>query len=732
MNTQSKPRRINREEFGVAKQSPRQMPLERNSERMDLSRTKQLFIIILGILLFFIGIALAAFGNIPGLFAYYTSTKYIALLVSVILALTIIFIAAPSLKIKRSFVDSFTGKVTLVAIILFAASIILSISPLNSLLGIYTQWEFNLVVYLAYIISFFGFSIMFHVLRESDQHFAIFDLLISLLILGTVIYGLGEYYGWNPQTGYISNYVSRISLGFRNPLYAGFFIGILWNYCFTRILSFWLWKEKSLQRNTLVNLIWQYILFASLTYVFTLTFTRSAWIASAAIALVTTIGIIWIARRQQSATLIRTFLLGIVILATVGVNTYILKGPLTQRNEDLFADSNDTIQAISRSVGSVENAKGFFQNADKYSSAEIRIMEWAWGISTIFANPKVALIGTGPDAAGYLLPKYRFAEFNNIPTDNFTRPSYIRNTYINILLMHGFLFSIILLWGGFKAAVWTIKQIKNASIREKQYILAAAALILSFLAQAFFYTTMFPIILLVVFAAAFILSGKSEIFTLEYKNKLSLLPKVLLGFTGILIATWIGIVTFSEWKLDYLSTLWAPNQGDLKDTQYIPVNSNIYKRIYSFYFPHNPPTQQYLPSLENSNDIDDLRTASGVLYAQGRVQMDNSKVERSMVILQKLIENDPTAPTHRDELGLRYLYLQDFAKAENEFDAAIQLKKDYWYAYLHKGELLRQMCKPKEAITWYEQAKNYVPQANDEIIEAQNEIDVPREECKVN
>lgn len=696
---------------------------------MDLSRTKQLIIIILGILLFFIGIALATFGNIPGLFSYYTATKYIALLVSAILAITIIIVAGPSLKIKRSFIESFNGKVFIAGIILFALSVILSISPLNSFLGIYTQWEFNIVVYFAYFIAFIGFLIMFHVLRESEQHFTIFDLLLTLLILGTVIYGLGEYYGWNPQTGYISNYVSRISLGFRNPLYAGFFIGMLWNYCFTKVVSFWLWKEKSLQRNTILNLAWQYILFALLTYVFTLTFTRSAWIASGAIALISAIGIFWLARRQQSATLIRTVLLGIVVLATVGVNTYILRGPLTQRNEDLFADSNETIQAISRSVGSIENAKGFFQNADKYSSAEIRVMEWAWGITTIFSNPKVALIGTGPDAAGYLLPKYRYTEFNNIPTDNFTRPSYIRNTYINVLLMHGFLFSIILLWWVFKAVMWTIKQIRNAPLTEKQYILTAAALILSFLAQAFFYTTMFPIVLLVVFTVAFIISGKSEPFTLEYKSKSSLLPKLLLGFSGLLIASWIGIITFSEWKLDYLSTLWAPNQGDLKDTQYIPINSNIYRRIYSFYFPHNPASDEYLPSLEKSNDIDDLRTAAGVLYAQGRVQMDNSKVERSMVLLLKLIENDPTAPTHRDELGLRYLYLQDFAKAEKEFDTAIQLKKDYWYAYLHKGELLRQMCKPKEAITWYEKAKNYVPQANDEIIEAQTEIDVPREEC---
>lgn len=198
---------------------------------------------------------------------------------------------------------------------------------------------------------------------------------------------------------------------------------------------------------------------------------------------------------------------------------------------------------------------------------------------------------------------------------------------------------------------------------------------------------------------------------------------------GILLIAWIVIVSYTEIQLDQISLYWKPTREILTGTTEIPINTSVFKRIQLYYFPEDTKSSQILNELSLSKNLDDLRVASAVWYEKGRDTNNNEYVNRSIAILEGMIERDPSSPVHNDELGLRYLYLKDFTKSQSLFEKAISLKKDYWFAYLHMGELLRQTCKPKEAITWYEKAKS-IPQYLQEIDEAKQEIEQPIEGCQ--
>lgn len=196
-----------------------------------------------------------------------------------------------------------------------------------------------------------------------------------------------------------------------------------------------------------------------------------------------------------------------------------------------------------------------------------------------------------------------------------------------------------------------------------------------------------------------------------------ILSIVLIAVFGI----WTGINVYAERRLDDISMYWVPTPEVVAGSYRIPVNSNIFKRIHLYYFPDEPRSAGFINELKNSNDLDDLRTVAAAYYAEGRKVSDKEKVNESIKLLNRMAELDPTTPTHYDELGLRYLYLQQFDKSREMFNKSLSLKPDYWYTYLHMGELLKQECKPQEAITWYNKAKPYIPQAQDEILKADNQ-----------
>jgi tetratricopeptide (TPR) repeat protein len=411
------------------------------------------------------------------------------------------------------------------------------------------------------------------------------------------------------------------------------------------------------------------------------------------------------------------------------MNIFILKQPLSQRSENIFSEGQQTLKTIAQSIGgSQESAAGFFQNANNYSTMEIRLKEWEWGISTLFSSPKLFLIGAGPDALNYVLPQTRPTEFNDIPTDSFTRPTYIRNMYITFILMHGVLFTITL--GVFTVTVLIqfIKRFNALSDIRKKQIIGPVFLLIGFLLQGIFYYPTFPILILIAFVLGYIIV-RMEIFSFTVQES-HIQGKLFSFIAAFFVAVWLGITAYAEVRLDMVALYWVPTQEVLKDTEKIPVQTLIFKRIYAYHYPGTESAQQYLPELANSNDLDDLRTAAAVYYGLGRSNNDLEKIQTSITILKKMADKDPSAPVHYDELGLRYLFLKDYATSKDYFNKALSVKKDFWYTHMHMGELLRQTCNPKEAIAWYEGAKPYIPQANDEILEAKIEVENPISGCE--
>ncbi|WKZ29699.1 MAG: tetratricopeptide repeat protein [Candidatus Dojkabacteria bacterium] len=703
---------------------------------MNLKKLLSLAAVGCGVLIFFVGILLGSFANIPGFYSYYTTTKYFAMVISGVLALAIIGCFTPVIKLPKS--AMLYVKLFGLLLVFLVITIVFSTAPISSLVGQFTQWEFNLLSYILYALIFIGVAITFVLLKQSKLDVTLFGVLMTLLCVAAIIYGLGEFYIWKPQTGYISNFVPRISLGFRNPLFAAFLLGMLWLYSFTELVFAWIWQLPAKVKKvtnvitphlTRIALGTKVIIFVLLTHVFVLTFTRSAWISAAVGAGLALGWAFLLVKRSNGIAIMRTSLTVGILLLSILMNVFLLRQPLSQRSENVFSEGQQTIRTIAQAIGgNQESAAGFFQNANEYSTMEIRLKEWQWGLTTLFSSPKIFLIGAGPDALNFVLPETRPAEFNNIPTDSFTRPTYIRNMYLTFILMHGALFTITAAVLAGVVGIRFVKRFLALSDTKKKQLVGPVFLLIGFLLQGIFYYPTFPLLVLIMFTLGYIVA-RMEIFSFSVQPS-HLQGKLLTLFIAIIISIWTGITAYAEVKLDLIALYWVPTREILQDTDKIPVPSLIFKRIFTYHYPDTQESSAFLPELAKSKDLDDLRVAAAVYYGLGRSNYDLDMVNKSIEILETMVEKDPTAPVHYDELGLRYLFLQDYDKSREYFDKALSVKRDFWFTYMHMGELLRQTCNPKEALAWYEGAKPYVPMAADEILEAKVEIENPIAGCR--
>ncbi len=690
---------------------------------MDISRTKQLIVIILGILIFFIGILLPLFANIPGLYSYYQTTKYLSLLSATVLGIFILAISSAQFSVSHSI---FRYKNLLLFLgISFVLSVIFSQSPIDSIIGQYSIWEFNALTFICYSIITLSLSIWLEILRLSDLQKTIIQVTLILTSLSTIIYSLGEYYFWHPQTGYVSEGIQRISLGFRNPLYAGFFISLIVIFTFVQFVGN---VTKSIPNKKVTPfpflIILYFLIFSLSTHALILTFTRTSYISTLISILIITVAL-FIHFRKQKLVLIRLSITVLLCAITTFLSLLLLRNQLLSRNEDIFSDSAQTTASIAGAAGNA-SITSFFSEAQNYSSWYIRLKEWEWGFQTITGSAKTMLFGTGGDAAYLILPEFRDPLFNAFPTDSLTRPNSVRNLYITVILMYGIPFMVaigISIFIGIRSLL-----IKIFASNESTLSLSLFTIIIGFLLNSIFYLPLFPIITFMLFITAILINNHyRETLKISFpkKNRISFLPLLFLP----IIIIWMGIITYSEYRLDQISLYWQPTKEVMGTSYNIAVNTSVFKRIYTYYFPQDPVSISFLNEFSQSQNLDDLRIAAAIAYQKGREENNNEYVNKSINLLESMIKKDPSAPVHRDELGLRYLYLKDYAKSQIKFEKAIELKKDYWFAYLHMGELLRQTCKPKEAIEWYEKARS-LPQALDEIAEARLEVEKPVEGCR--
>ena len=580
------------------------------------------------------------------------------------------------------------------------------------------------MLFLVYGVIFASWLVYFLVLKSYSLNRLVFHTLMTLAILVAIIYSLGEYYIWQSTTGYVSNSVSRISLGFKNPLLAAYFLGMLWMYSTSRTLTlFATVKEKT---SLLIKEFIHLVLYAGITLALLLTFTRSAWIAAAiALGIWLALQIAHVYRHGEKQKIAR-FLVGASVLLVVTLMVgYAFKKEINLRNTDFTSESENTLAAISLSIGKANDptsAMTFYQNVASYSSAQIRLLEWKWGIRTWTGSVKNFIFGVGPDAGFFEMPKYRDAIFNNFPTDSATKPFYVRSIYINTAMQLGLLGIVFLVGSTYLFISWLLK---NANLD-----FTALAVVVGFLSQGIFYFSTQLTVVLLIFVIAYLVSaaGKYTDETLRTPNMAEKVLFILLA-AGLLI--WVLPIARAEMvTTSYIQAALPAPVDEMVANAKLPIDNNVLVRYLVYHYSNDSRAKAYLPSLALSNDVDDLRIASDAYYMLARSDNSIEYTQKAIDTSLALLKIDNTLPATWDGLGLRYLFLGDFIKASDSFKKAIELKEDYWYAYMHMGEISRQQCNPKEAIEWYIKAEKYIPTAENEITEAGKELVTPRPECK--
>lgn len=669
-----------------------------------------------GAYLFFVTLALAPFVNITLFSSFHTISKVILVSLAAIFGLIQSMFLVPSISkrlvSKAGFLLTFSIGFTLISLLL---STLFSSSPLTSLFGMFTSWESNWLIWIIYALLFFSWWTYFLLLKQYSLEKTVFHTLLTLLLVVTIVYSLGEYYVWKPNTGYISQGITRLSLGFKNPLLAAYFIGMLSSYAYARALTNFVNKTKP------VETIFSTMLFLGINTALLLTFTRSAILMAGLSAFVITAYLL-LQKRNRQAT-IRIIASVILLLTLSGLLGYTYRNEFKARNSDLVAESQQTLNAISQSIGgeTLEDGMTFYQNAAQYSSSDIRLLEWKWGLRAWLASPKNFFLGVGPDAGFFELPKYRDPIFNNFPTDSATKPFYIRNLYINTLLQIGLLATL-----GIATLLFFLGKylIKNTALD-----LSLVAIIIAYFAQGIFYYPTHIVTVLLLFAVAVVATD-----LLPYEEtvrKPTSAEKGIFVCLLIIISIWIFTQAKAEYAIERISQNAVPlEQSVVEKYATLPLQNNVLKRFLVYQYPESNFTLGYLTQLAQSKDLDDLRIAADSYYTLAKLKNDTSFVYASIDAYKKILGVDATLPATWDSLGLRYLFVKNFSDAKPAFERAIQLKPDYWYAYMHLGELSRQQCKPQEAIEWYKKAEAFIPTAENEIAEAEQEIENPLADCQ--
>lgn len=257
------------------------------------------------------------------------------------------------------------------------------------------------------------------------------------------------------------------------------------------------------------------------------------------------------------------------------------------------------------------------------------------------------------------------------------------------------------------------------------------ALILGFFVQGIFYYPTQLTVVLFLFGLAYSVTTTQNREDEFIVRKPNLLEKIVFLVSVLVLVLWIVPIAKATFIINTYTQSPLPDKVEtMSKNSTLLINNNVLKRYLVYHYPEDEKSVNLLPILSQSNDIDDLRIAADAYYIIARRTNSQAATLSSISALEKLLSIDATLPSTWDGLGLRHLFIGDFEKARNAFTKALSLKPDYWYAYMHLGEVSRQQCNPKEALGWYAKAEQYIPTAENEILEATQEMKEPRTECK--
>ncbi len=384
---------------------------------------------------------------------------------------------------------------------------------------------------------------------------------------------------------------------------------------------------------------------------------------------------------------------------------------------------------------------------------------WSVTYDTLLSGIKPFLLGTGSGSFGVDFSKFRDVIFNSDSVAWSLRFSQPYNTVLGLVAENGLLLPIvfiflILLFFGHALTAWNkVRAASNRNIRFKtsdvlfeNFLVVIALIVLSGSALFIFYNQVIWVLLFLLLALG--MSGFSfyhRNFVTAYDWELEDTPQYSLSFSFGLIVAITALIMISIWgvrlywgEIAYAKGLRASDpfvaEQYLKEAVDKRSNSDVY---------HAALAQIYLNEAveETKNSKPDVQKVSALMAQavnEAKIATDLSPQSVSLwenlatmyenvaalvpeardwaiKTLQQVIILEPTNPVHYWRLGNSYVAQSKWEDALKSYQKAVDLKVDYYSAYVGLANAYEQTQKNSQAIELYEKLINN-KQANPEIL----------------
>ncbi len=371
---------------------------------------------------------------------------------------------------------------------------------------------------------------------------------------------------------------------------------------------------------------------------------------------------------------------------------------------------------------------------------------WSVAYATIFSSIKDFFVGSGLGTFGVDFSQFRSISFNSDPVAWSLRFNQPFNSILSILSEGGilficaFIFLILLtlghvfeVWNKIRFAASSEQNFKKDSILFESFLVTIAFVVLTiglclvFYSQVLWLTWWFMLALLVVGFSFY-----NRHFTHEKEWTLEDTPQYSLSFSFGLIVVMTGLVMITVWGarlyLGEVAYAKAILSGNSKTAE-IFINDALIKRPNSDVY-HSALAQIYLNqavdiSKQSSPDVQaissimakavneakyatDLSPKSVILWENLATMYENASAlvpearEWALKSLQQARDLEPTNPTHWWRLGNNYGTMGKWDDAIKNYEKAIELKNNYFGAYIGLSNAYEQTQKNDKAIEVYD------------------------------
>lgn len=533
-------------------------------------------------------------------------------------------------------------KPVLFALLLFwvtyALSTVVSIHPSTSLIGVWEEFDQNLLHYTVLILIFLA---TFHLKTLRPKLVLWFSWAITFSAAVSSLWGIVEYLFIFPS--------ERITSTIGEPNRLGLFLIAVIPISFSLLVSQSTRKTKFALAG--VNGL---ILLAIL-----LTYSRGSWLILIVAGLAYCIfSFHTLGKKLPQLT---------PVLITIFITLILGVGIFWPRSTDKYR--------LGRTLYNLVHQQG---------SSHIRLLEWQATVQTILKRSTVSqhLIGTGPATVTYTFLRQRPPAFNRLPKEQYWRLTQVRNHYLNILTNTGLLgLGVFLL---FISQVLTHLPRPSAQTKQNLPLLFSWGIILLSGWYSFF-----PLVTQTMFwvLGALLLSSQQKI-TLLARSALARyglsLSGICLFFALTIFTTFVSIGEALARQRHFSAAIWFFPWADFYYREAAQLTLENPASEQTLYLAFNQALQAYrFNPLEPKN----LFVLEKILAEMSLKKIPPAYPSLTQ-IRQEWVSKDPTSPRAHDHLGLTYLAEKNWSAAIAEFSLAATLDPSYQPAQRHLFEAL--------------------------------------------